>query len=234
MNISTRKYYIGSTINYKERKRVHFKDLKENRHHNIYLQRSFNKHGINSFKFIVIETCLFNFRKREQEILNNIDFKYIYNVSKSSSGGDLIYNHPDREDIIKRVTEQLMLAPRPEPKFGSDNPNWRGGISKSNCIYCSIEINGSAKSCSDCYFKNRDISGINNPFFNKTHSVETKRKIGNANKGRINKGQCKPVIVDSIEYESLSLGARSIGISPSLLLFRIRSKNKRFNGYLYK
>lgn len=51
------KVYIGSTTNFGIRKTKHFCDLKANRHDNSRLQRSFNKHGIQSFEFEIIITC---------------------------------------------------------------------------------------------------------------------------------------------------------------------------------
>ena len=41
-NINNR-IYIGSTLNFERRKMKHLYDLKNNKHHNIYLQRIFNK-----------------------------------------------------------------------------------------------------------------------------------------------------------------------------------------------
>ena len=54
-NLSTGDCYIGSSINLIQRKNRHFKDLKSNCHHSIILQRSFNKHGEEFFRFNVLE-----------------------------------------------------------------------------------------------------------------------------------------------------------------------------------
>ena len=43
--------YIGSTINFEKRKKKHLKDLKNNKHHNIFLQRAYNKYGVDNFVF---------------------------------------------------------------------------------------------------------------------------------------------------------------------------------------
>lgn len=47
--------YIGSSIDLKRREKDHFNGLLKNTHRNIKLQRSFNKYGIDNFKFTVIE-----------------------------------------------------------------------------------------------------------------------------------------------------------------------------------
>ena len=44
-NIVNKRIYIGSTKNYEKRKDTHFRTLRNNNHHNDFLQRSFNKHG---------------------------------------------------------------------------------------------------------------------------------------------------------------------------------------------
>ena len=49
------RFYIGSTINFKERKRLHVKHLKANKHHSILLQRHANKYGIDDLKFEILE-----------------------------------------------------------------------------------------------------------------------------------------------------------------------------------
>ena len=54
-NVKNNKVYIGSAVNLHKRKCEHFLHLKNNYHVNNYLQSSFNKYGINCFKFIVIE-----------------------------------------------------------------------------------------------------------------------------------------------------------------------------------
>lgn len=61
INIKNNKFYIGSssskTFLY-ERLKHHEQDLINNKHPNIYLQRSFNKYGIENFYFEIIEICL--------------------------------------------------------------------------------------------------------------------------------------------------------------------------------
>lgn len=51
----TKKRYIGSTTRPKERKREHFRRLKNNNHHSIKLQRAYNKYKVINFSFNIIE-----------------------------------------------------------------------------------------------------------------------------------------------------------------------------------
>ena len=56
LNTVTGKYYIGSANNFRKRYKKHINQLRNNKHHSIYLQRSFNKHGEDLFIFEVVET----------------------------------------------------------------------------------------------------------------------------------------------------------------------------------
>lgn len=54
-NVTNNKCYIGSAINYNARIKRHLNDLKVGRHHSSKLQRSYNKYGVESFIFEIIE-----------------------------------------------------------------------------------------------------------------------------------------------------------------------------------
>lgn len=51
------KIYIGSAIDINKRWNLHKNSMVKNKHHNIHIQRSFNKHGIDYFSFSVLEYC---------------------------------------------------------------------------------------------------------------------------------------------------------------------------------
>ena len=106
------------------------------------------------------------------------------------------------------------------------NPNWKGGISKKKCT-CGKDISNNNETCSNC----RDISGENNPFFGKQHSEETKKKLSEIRKGK-KPTNMKQVIIDDIIYESLAEASRQIGIPSPTILWRINSKNKKYEKYL--
>lgn len=70
-NIVNSKIYIGQSVNVKIRIKRHKTDLKNNRHHNDLLQKSYNKYGHQNFDFEVIELC----------DLNQLDSKEVYWIS---------------------------------------------------------------------------------------------------------------------------------------------------------
>lgn len=52
------KYYIGSTsTSFKQRWSTHKNKLNQNTHANEYLQRSWNKYGVDNFEFSIVEEC---------------------------------------------------------------------------------------------------------------------------------------------------------------------------------
>ena len=74
-NMENGKFYIGSSIDFNRRKRVHLNLLKNNKHHSIKLQNSFNKYGIDKFQFNIIEIVnnIDQLIQIEQKYLNNFN-----------------------------------------------------------------------------------------------------------------------------------------------------------------
>lgn len=92
------RYYIGSSINIKNRWNEHKRTLKQNKHDNDFLQKSWNKHGEESFLFEIIEYVLDlnKLLEREQSYLDLItyDKKMSYNLCKTA-GNMLGFKHSD-------------------------------------------------------------------------------------------------------------------------------------------
>jgi len=55
INQSTGKSYIGQSINLRKRKIQHFSNLKCGKHENDYLQKGYNKYGLDAFTFSILE-----------------------------------------------------------------------------------------------------------------------------------------------------------------------------------
>jgi group I intron endonuclease len=56
-NLKNEKVYIGQSVDCEKRINGHIFRLKRNQHKNNYLQKSFNKHGIENFKFEILKEC---------------------------------------------------------------------------------------------------------------------------------------------------------------------------------
>ena len=57
-SIETGRVYIGSAINIKTRWNRHKRDLFKNVHHSSFLQRHYNKYGIDDLIFSIVKTIL--------------------------------------------------------------------------------------------------------------------------------------------------------------------------------
>ena len=55
---ATGKIYIGSSVNLRMRRKCHFGDLQQQKHHNAKLQRAWNKYGGDAFIFEILELIL--------------------------------------------------------------------------------------------------------------------------------------------------------------------------------
>lgn len=212
------KQYIGSSKDIDKRLRKHLNSLRRGDHHNIYLQRAFKKYGEDFFTFEAIEETDLLFEREQWHIDNTED---LYNIG-AVGGGDNYTNHPNKEQMRERLITQLMECKNPEPRYGEDNPNWKGGH-KFFCE-CGAKIGGTAKCCGKC----RKRSGENNPFHGKTHTqevrdvIKTKAKARYANGGKV--GNERAVYIEGVVYPSLSEAHRQIGVSSALCIYRIKSK----------
>lgn len=234
-NVINDKCYYGSSKNIKKRWSKHKSQLKYNRHENILLQRAWNKYGEENFIFEIVELC------NEIELLL-VEQKYLdmnpdYNIGKVANGGDNITNHPNRNNIIneikstiKKRNDSLTNEEKKEKwgRYGKDNPNWRGGVSIKYCV-CGKQIAPEHNYCMKCLPRN----GENNPFYNKHHSEETKYKLSEQRKKKYNGTQNIKFRIDNIEYMSLGDAHNKLGIPIPTILWRLKSKNPKFNNYKY-
>jgi group I intron endonuclease len=110
-NINNGKFYIGSTTQYKKRFSRHKETLKLNTHHNKTLQEDYNTHGEEAFSYILLEElpCEESLRSREQDYLDMYyESGILYNISKHATCGDLLSYHPNKEDIVSRISATLL------------------------------------------------------------------------------------------------------------------------------
>jgi hypothetical protein len=82
-NTMNNKRYIGSSKSYKRRWYEHLYQLKNNYHHSIYLQRTYNKYGKSILEFEILEECTIENRKERElyyiTLYKAFDKNYGYN-----------------------------------------------------------------------------------------------------------------------------------------------------------
>lgn len=132
------RFYIGSTINFDKRKERHLYELKNNKHHNIFLQRAFEKYGVDTFEFYIREKEVNDVKELQMLEERYINYCWksgmLYNISKKGSGGDLISYHPNNDNfrklqskIVKERYANLSIEEKnklSEKMKGENNPNF--------------------------------------------------------------------------------------------------------------
>jgi len=235
-NLVNDKCYYGSSKNIEKRWVTHKNHLNGGKHHNVPLQRAWDKYGEDNFSFEVVEECDEIFLLEMEQYY--LDLNSDYNIGLKSSGGDNLTNNPNRDKIIKKMTESvrkrydLMTDEEKKEKHSQpmeNNPNWRGGVSFKYCE-CGVKIKPINETCINC----RDKSGVNNPFFGKQHSDETKKRLSEERKGTYNGEQNLPIIIDNVEYRSAGEASKILNIPMVTIRWRVKSKNKKFDNYKYK
>lgn len=84
----SRKFYVGSSTQFKQRKLSHLRSLKNNKHHSIKLQRAWNKYGEDCFNFIILEEFKDEdvILKKEQNWIDKLDsYNNGYNSRKDAT-----------------------------------------------------------------------------------------------------------------------------------------------------
>jgi group I intron endonuclease len=234
-NLVNDKCYYGSSKEIQKRWKRHKNDLINDKHINIILQRAWNKYRSYNFAFEIVETC-------EEEELFDLEQLYLnknpaYNIGIHASGGDNLTKNPNRHVIIENIKigsqkwrDSLSIEERKQKlsKPMEKNPNWKGGLSMCYCKTCGIKVSQNAQYCKDHIVYDR--AKEKNAFYNKTHSDEVKKLISEKNKGR-KPPNMKKVMIDNIVYESLSEASRHLSIPSPTILWRINSKNKKYENY---
>lgn len=111
--------YIGSTINLNKRWNEHRKDLSNNRHQNIHLQRFANKYGLDSLKFDILELVDDNIiLVREQYHIDNT--KHLFNISTCATAPMKGKTHTI-ESLAKIAQRSAGVN---NPMYGKKRPQW--------------------------------------------------------------------------------------------------------------
>jgi group I intron endonuclease len=130
------------------------------------------------------------------------------------------------KNIPKEIIQKQLESRRSYE--GSKNPNWKGGISMCYCKTCGIKISQNAEYCKDHIVYDR--AKEKNAFYGKTHTEETKKQLSEKRMGK-KPTNMRQVIINGVTYESVSEASRQTGIQSTTILWRINSKNKKFENY---
>jgi len=126
-SIITGRIYIGSAVNIKIRWSRHRYDLLRNKHHSMFLQRHYNKHGLKDLEFSILEECIKeNLLIREQYYLNTLVCKF--NNAKIAGSCIGVIRSQAYKNKLSTLTKGIN-----NPTYGMERTKeWRDNISKAN------------------------------------------------------------------------------------------------------
>lgn len=221
LNIKNGKSYIGSAKNFNVRWKRHLKDLSKGVHSSIKLQRSFDKHGIESFKFNIIDIIPY-----EKSIIIDKENYYITHFNSKQNGyniadaafGDTWTACPNKEERSKKLSESAInyystLTPE-ERKKKHGSPNKLKG-KRLGDIYTEEKANAIGEKIRVSNL-NRKMKGEGNPMFGKTLSAEARLKISISQKGT--KKPRRTVIINGVQYDTVAEAVRQTGITRKMIM----------------
>lgn len=173
VNTVNEKFYIGSSIHIEKRWREHTSLLNNNKHHNSYLQNSFNKYGIENIRFEIIDLYLTPqaMLEAEQNLINiHFGSSQCYNATKgviSSCGenNNMFGKHHSKETKYKISQARIgKYKGKNSPRFGKQHSEeTKRKISQANI--------------------DNQYKGKNSCWFGKHHSIEARGKISKTHCG---------------------------------------------------
>jgi len=109
----TKKFYIGSAVNLRDRYQVHFRRLRLNKHENPHLQRAWNKHGEHAFTFEIIELVLIPFLiEREQYWIDKTQVvKKGFNIAPNAGSALGRKHSPETIEKIRESNRRREMSP---------------------------------------------------------------------------------------------------------------------------
>jgi len=258
LNTETKHVYIGSSIDIEKRIKRHKHTLTHNMHHNIYLQRAWSRYGQDAFLFGILEIT-------SKEELLTTEQTYLdlnengYNLAPAA-GGDILLNHPNKENIIKAMTESVRKRYKnmtsEEKKKIHGKPGSLNGMygrthtdevkrkssemNKNNQYAKGMVLTAEQKAKLSEFAKTR--TGEKNSFYGKQHSPEIRSKLSELKKLRdanmtiqekLDHPQIRFVEINGIIYSGVSAAARDINVCSATICYRIKSKNEMYNDYKY-
>lgn len=234
-NLLNNKKYIGSSSNIERRKQTHFRLLKNNKHHSLSLQHSWNKNKPENYIFETLEILSENQNMYEREqfyldLYKTYDKKYGYNMSKNAIAPF------GTNSQIKKVYQFSMSGELLEIYDNCIIASIKYKVSNSGISACAREkyrfYSGYIWSYSKILTKERIIKA-NSPI---KRSAETIEKI-KANRKRTDKKAIVQLDLNGNfiqRFDSILEASKELNISHGGICDACKSKTNKIKNYLFK
>lgn len=246
--------YVGSTNNLNQRLMDHRSSLRRGVHRNSRLQKAYDN---GCFISVTADECASREEAftLEQKFIDCLPEEALLNIGLGTIGGDNLTRNPDRDKIIDKMTRSVnerfaSLTPekrrvqygKPGDRNGmygrTHTPETREFIRRKVCTpeniaasrarRLGVKVGEETRRKISEFAKTR--TGEKNSFYGRHHTEETRRRLAEVNKGKI-PTTARKVEIDGIQYVSLTEAARQLGVVPATILYRLGSKNPKFESY---
>lgn len=241
------RFYVGRSRDLERRIASHLRALRKNRHHNSVLSKLVESGYVFS-RCMSVEVETFELAK-SLEVGTILFGRFMGCVVNIEFAGNTYHFHPDKDSIsikksntTKRNISKLSKEQRIEifGRIGSQNGMFGKKHSDDTRALISSKNKGKLiglkrgefseehrKKISD-FAKTR--CGEKNPFFGKSHSLETKLRLSEAMKGSVPKN-AKSVEINGVLYSSMAEASRALSVPVPTIHHRVRSKNPKFSDW---
>lgn len=243
-------YYIGSTGNLRQRQKSHLHQLRHGIHRNSRLQELYSQGKVPKFNVYATGSRDEMYDEELREIEANLSDPNMLNVGLAVKGGDNLTRNPNKADIVRRMTESVILRYRtmtPEQRqilsdnaSGSNNPMF-GKVRSSefraamSALKMGHSDNKGIRLSKEHRKKISDRAklrvGDKNSFYGKTHSAETRKILSDKAKGQA-PTRFKSIEIDGVRYTTFTEAAKALGVVVATITHRAKSKNPLYKGYI--
>lgn len=114
-NLTTKKKYVGQSVDIKSRIAKHINELTHVKHHNDYLQNAWNKYGPEDFIFYTLEECQIEALDEREcyyiELLNTLNRDCGYNLKTGGQSGGAIVSDYVRKKMSDSIKKSYQSNP---------------------------------------------------------------------------------------------------------------------------
>lgn len=216
------KIYIGQSSNLQKRKNQHFNELRKGTHGNIYLQRSFNKYGEDSFNYQILTEGDFT-----DEELNELECMYIQlfgsHLHTQGRGYNLAFGGNTRRGFKHTIETRKKMS---ESRIGEKNGFYGKKHTEETKRKIVANTDYSVFQTSEYRQKMSEI------MTGRVFTEEHRQNKSNAQRGGKNP-VARKVSIEGVTYDCIQDAADHYKLLHNTISYRIKSTSETFKEWFY-